>query len=217
MTYTIPETIKEPFQQPPVGTLVVKVLEGREAMLFGGQKYGISFDVEVTEPDAAAGITDQVDFALGTNEDPGSLEERVKPETFTARGGRLERFCNAAGVDVRGQNLEVVLSEMKDRTLKGRTIAKKEPKVFEFGKRKGQENPYAGRYNIEWTQWMRADEGGDPTVQTTIAALMAAENNGSAGDRPQIPLPASGVPRMPSPPPPPAPSLRAPMPRTDRR
>lgn len=211
MSYVIPETIKEPNQQPPIGTLLVKVLEGRETMLFGGQKYGIQFDVELVEPADAAGITDKVDFALGTNEDPGTLEERVKPETFTARAGRLERFCNAAGVDIRGQNLEVVLSDMKDRTLGGRTIAKKEPKVFEFGKRKGQENPYAGRYNVEWTQWMRADET-TPAIQTTIAALLAADNNGTGGQAPRV-APQATV--SAPPPPPPSPSAR-PMPRTSR-
>lgn len=208
MEYVIPDTIKEPNQQPPVGTFLVKVLEGREAMLFGGQKYGIQFDVELLEPAEASGITDKVDFALGTNDDPGSLEERVKPETFAARGGRFERFCNAAGVDVRGQNLEVVLSNMKDHTLGGRTIAKKEPMVFEFGKKKGQNNPYGGRYNIEWTQWLRADET-TPVIQTTIGALMAAENNGTAGAQPRMAAPAAG---LQSPPPPPAPSARAPMP-----
>lgn len=214
MEYKIPDTIKEPFQSPPIGTLLVRVLEGRETMLFGGQKYGIQFDVEVTEPDTVAGITDKVDFALGTNDDPGSLEERVKPETFTARAGRFERFCNAAGVDIRGANLEVVLSDMKDRTLGGRTIAKKEPSIYQFGKNKGQTNPYAGRYNVEWTQWMRADET-TPAIQTTVSALMAAENNGTAGNAPR-PSGFTGQSPSASPPPPPAPSARAPMPPRGR-
>ena len=211
MEYRIPDTIKEPNQQPPVGTFLLKVLEGREAMLYGGQKYGIQFDVEILEPAEAAGITDKVDFALGTNDDPGSLEERVKPETFTARGGRLERFCVSAGVDLRGQNLEVALSNMKDQQLGGRTNAKKEPLVFEFGKKKGQTNPYGGRYNIEWVQWMRADET-TPVIQTTIAALLAAENNGTGGVQPR-PAAQTG---LQSPPPPPAPSARAPMPQRGR-
>ena len=206
----VPDVIKEPFQSPPIGTLLVKVTEGREAMLYGGQKYGIEFDVECTEPDEAGGITDTVQFAIGTNDDPGTLEEGVKAETFTARAGRLEKFVNAAGMDMRGQKLAVVLSDMKDRTLIGRTIAKKEPRIFEYGKKKGQENPYAGKYRVEWTQWLRADEG-TPTIQTTVAKLMAAENNGTGG---AVPRPASAP--AGSPPPPPAPSARAPMPPRSR-
>lgn len=213
MSYTIPDTIKEPFQSPPIGLLRARIVEAKEAMLYGGQKYGLQVDVEVTEPADGAGITDTVDFALGTNDDPGSLEERVKPETFAARAGRFERFCNAAGVDIRGQNLEVVLSELRDRTLLGRTVAKKEPKVFEFGKKKGQDNPYAGRYNVEWTQWMRNDDG-QPSIQTTVAKLMAAENNGTAG---VAPMPQPQPAGLQSPPPPAAPSARAPMPRAGNR
>lgn len=209
--YRLPETIKEPFQSPPIGTLMVRVVEGREAMLYGGKKYGIQFDVECTEPADASGITDKVDFAIGTNDDPGTLEERVKPETFAARGGRFMRFCEAAGVDVRGASLEVVLSDMRDRQVGGRTIAKKEPTVFEFGAKKGQTNPYGGRYNVEWTQWMRADET-TPAIQTTVAKLMAAENNGTAGNAPRV----ASQPTLQAPPPPPAPTPRASMPPRGR-
>jgi len=134
------------------------------------------------------------------------------------RDGRFVKFGEGAGVDVRGQDLEVSLSDMKDRVLKGRTTAEKEAKVFSYGARKGQANEkYQGRYNLNWAQWMDKDSGPAPVLQTTTRKLQEADeasgSNGSGGARPM----AHAGTTAPAPPPPPSPSARAPMPRTGQR
>lgn len=215
MSLVIPETIKEPFEQLPIGVMAVRVKDAHQDMI-GQQspKWGIVATIEVTEPEDYAGTEDTVNFMIGTDDDPGDLESQVKPETFTARAGRFEKFCNATLLEIRGAALEIVLSDLKDRTLKGRTTASKEPVTFQFGARKGQANPYAGRYRVNWTQWMRSDEGPAPNIQTTVREIEAKENNGPAGERPLF---AAGAPTplsaMAAPPPPPSPAARAPMPR----
>lgn len=213
--YTIPETIKESggdfFES--IGVFLVHVDDLHENMIGkDNPKYGITADLSIVEPADIAGQTAQVNFFIGTNDDPGDLENRVKPETFAERAGRLDKFCTAAGVSIRGQNLEVALSDMKGRVLKGRTTAEKEPKVFQFGARKGQTNEnYQGRYNLNWAQFMKAEEGPPPCITTTRRKLQEADNNGSGGLKPAMQAaPAAHS----APPPPPAPSSRAPMPRT---
>ena len=216
MSLTIPDSIKEPFEQLPIGVLVSRITDAKQTMI--GQdspKWGIAVDLEGTEPEEFAGHQDTVNFIIGTDEDPGDLQNQVKPETFQAKGGRFERFANAAGLEIRGVPLELVLSDLKDHTVKGRTTASKDPAVFQFGTKKGQANPYAGRYRSRWSQWMRADEGPAPNVQTTLRELEAKENDGSGGQRPLTPgvLPGQmALPGMTSPPPPPSPPSRAPMP-----
>ena len=216
--FTVPTDIKEAggdfFES--VGVFLVHVENMYENMIGKDKpKYGITADLSIVEPADIAGQTANVNFFIGTDDDPGDLTNRVKPETFAARAGRLLKFCDAAGVDIRGANLEVALSDMKDRTLKGRTTAEKEPKVFQYGARKGQANEnYAGRYNLNWQQWMKADEGPSPIITTTRRKLQEAEQNGSGGVQPtaQAPRPAAAM----APPPPPAPGARAAMPRTGR-
>lgn len=215
MSLTIPDSIKEPFEQKPIGVLAVRISDAKQAMI--GQdnpRWGLAVDLEVTAPEDYAGVQDTVNFIIGTDEDPGDLTNQVKPETFKAKGGRFERFANAAKQEIRGVALEIALSDLKDRVLKGRTTASKEPPIFQYGTKKGQVNPYAGRYRVQWSQWMRADEGPEPNVQTTVRDLEAKENDGSGGARPlsgvlpgHMPLPG-----LTPPPPPPSPSPRAPMP-----
>lgn len=216
MEFVIPENTKSAFTHLPIGTLAVRVTDVREDMI-GNESptYGIVADLEVTEPDEAAGMTSKVTFFIGTKDDRGSLEERVKPETFAARGGKFLEFCDKAGVsNTRGGNLEVVLSELRDRTLKGRTIAKKNPTTYQFGAKKGQPHAAPGRYNVEWSMWMSNEEGPQPSIQTTVAQLEASENNGSAG-QPHAAAPVHA--QVSAPPPPPAPGARTAMPRTGSR
>ena len=215
MSYTIPSEIQAAggdfFES--VGVFLVHVDRMYENMI--GQKspkYGITADISIVEPADIAGQTANVNFFIGTDDDPGDLTNRVKPETFAARAGRLDKFCTAAGVDIRGANLEVALSDMQDRTLKGRTTAEKEPKVFQFGARKGQANEnYMGRYNLNWTQWMKQDEGPAPVITTTRRKLQEADSNGSGGVAPGIQAPRPQA-TLTAPPPPPSPASRAPMP-----
>jgi hypothetical protein len=215
----IPDVIKEPFEQLPIGVMACRVTEAHQDMI-GQQnpKWGIVVNIEVTEPEDFAGTTDTVNFMIGTDEDPGDLQNQVTSATFTARAGRFERFCNAAMLEIRGAALEVALSDLKDRSLKGRTTASKEPVTFQFGARKGQANPFAGRYRVNWTQWMRHDEGPQPNIQTTVREIEAKENDGGAGQRPLFATgPAQvGFQATAAPPPPPSPGSRAPMPRVDR-
>ena len=214
MSYTIPSEIQAAggdfFES--VGVFLVHVDRMYENMIGKDKpKYGITADLSIVEPADIAGQTANVNFFIGTDDDPGDLTNRVKPETFAARAGRLDKFCTAAGVDIRGANLEVALSDMQDRTLKGRTTAEKEPKVFQFGARKGQANEnYMGRYNLNWTQWMKQDEGPAPVITTTRRKLAEADSNGSGGVQPGIQAPRPST--MTAPPPPPSPASRAPMP-----
>lgn len=213
MSYTIPTGIQESsgggfFNS--VGVFAVHVDKMHERMIGEPGKYGITADLTIVEPGEVAGQTASVNFFLGTDADPGTLEERVQPETFVSRAGRLKAFCAAAGVDIEGQDLEVTLSDMQDRVLKGRTTAEKEPKTFLYGKRKGQVNEkYQGRYNLNWAQWMKRDEGPACIVQTTTAKLREADEarvggNGAAGQ----PTAGSTGTSAPPPPPPPSPSGR---------
>ena len=110
MSFMIPQEIKEPGGQffGGVGVFVVHVDRLYENMI--GQenpKYGITADLTLIEPGDCSGQTTSLNFFIGTNDDPGTLEGRVKPETFAERAGRLVKFCEAAGVDIRGQDLEV--------------------------------------------------------------------------------------------------------------
>jgi len=214
----IPDQIKEPFEQLPIGVMACRVTGAHEDMI-GQQnpKWGISVSVEVTAPEDYAGVEDTFNFIIGTDEDPGDLTNQVTPATFTARAGRFERFCNAALLEIRGGDLAVALSDLKDRTLKGRTTASKEPPVFQFGNKKGQANPFAGRYRVRWTQWMRHDEGPQPNIQTTVREIEAKENDGGAGGKATFAVTGpTTLGQHPTPPPPPSPSSRAPMPRIDR-
>ena len=214
--FVIPETIVEMGDQrfDLVGITVLKVERAYENMVGrDNPKYAISLDLTVVEPAEYAGQEASHNFILGTKDDPGSLEARVKPETFASWGGaRFEKFALAAGVPIRGQNLEVVLSELKDRSVKARTTAAIEPAVYQFGAKKGQKNDYAGRYNLEWSQWMGVTDGPAPSITTTLRELRAKENNGTAGQQPSA-APATA---HAAPPPPPSPAARAPMPPRGR-
>lgn len=208
----IPQDIKEPFSHLPIGTLEFTITEAHADMIGADNpKYGVRVALDVTGPDDAIGGSEDAMFMFGTDEDPGTLEGGVKAETFTAKGGRFLKFCEAAGVDIRGQQVAVVLSDLKGRSLKGRTTAQKEPAIVQWGKNKGQANPYVGRYRVRTQQWYSTSEGPPLGVQTTVRELEAKEGNGSAGASPQL------VTTHAAPPPPPAsPSTRAPLPRMGR-
>lgn len=207
----IPQDIKEPFTHLSIGTLEFHIEEAHVDMIGNDNpKYGVRVSLEVAGPDEALGGKEEAMFMFGTDEDPGTLDGGVKPETFTAKGGRFLKFCEAAGLDIRGQKLEVVCSDLKGRSLKGRTVANKEQTIIQWGAKKGQANPYAGRYRVRTQQWYSQAEGPALNVQTTVRELEAKENNGTAGA--SAPLATTHG----APPPPAAPSTRAPLPRMGR-
>lgn len=203
----IPHDVKEPFSHLPIGTLEFRV-DSATVDMIGNEhpKYGVRVSLDVSGPDDAVGGSEDAVFLFGTDEDPGTLEQGVKAETFTAKGGRFLKFCEAAGLNIRGQNLEVVCSDLKGRTLKGRTVATKEPAIIQWGAKKGQPNTFAGRYRVRTAQWYSQADGPALGIQATVRELEAKENNGSAGIAPLTT--AHGAP-----PPPSAPSSRAPLPR----
>ena len=221
MSFEVPSSIKESFEHPPVGVLLCRVAEVGGVMLGKeAQRYAIAVGLEIVEPNDYAGAQFTVNFFLGTDEDPGSIENGVRPETFSKRGTRFHKLTQATGVDIRGMKSDIMFSELKGRLLKARTTADREPAVFGFGARKGQRNEYAGRWRAEWSQWMSANEGPSPEVRTTIAELMAkdeatatvAAGNGGATTAGFAPNSTLGT----APPPPPSPGS-APMPRVSGR
>jgi len=210
MSLQLPEQIKEPFSPLPIGVLKMRIEDAIRDMIGNeNPKFGVRVALEVEEPLDAEGLSEETVFIFGTDEDPGTLEGGVKPETYTAKAGRFAMFCDAAGVEARGKNLDVVLSDLKDHRIKSRTTATKEPAVVQWGKNKGQANPYAGRYRVRTAQWYSANEGPAYGIQTTVRELEAKDNNGggTAASSPSLTTAQA-------PPPPAAPSPRAAFPRT---
>lgn len=177
MAKVFPENIKQPFEQLPIGVLQFAVVEAMENMIGKEDaKYGVQVSLACVAPPEAAGLTHSENFIFGTDEDPGDMQNGVTLETFEARAGRFDQFCQKAGdpgIDIRGADITQVCSMLKDQQIKGVTEASKEPAFVQWGKKKGQANPYAGRWRVN-VRWMALEEGGEPKITGTVADLEAA-------------------------------------------
>lgn len=182
MPKVFPEVIKPSFEQPPLGTIVWQIMEAYENMIGrDSPKYGISVELEGIEPPEAVGVAHTENFIFGVlddrtlPDDPGDLENGVSEETFTARGGRFDTFCQKVDVDIRGGDLLAICQEIKDRSVKSRNEGQKQPAIISWGANRGQPNPNFGRYNVR-LRWLHISEGGVPEVTGTVADLEAAES-----------------------------------------
>lgn len=174
MPKVFPEYIKQPFEQPPLGTLVWQIMDAYENLI--GQdnpKYGVSVELEATEPPDAVGVAHTENFIFGTDDDPGDMENGVIDETFTARAGRFDAFCQKADVDIHGKDIATVCQEIRDRNVKSHNEARQQPPILNWGANRGQPNPNAGRWNVR-PRWLHINEGAVPEITGTVAELEAA-------------------------------------------
>lgn len=158
----IPENIREPFEQPPAGTLIFKVTEAKMDEIGANKTFAIQADLEVVEPAEAQGIQWTNTFFIGTPEDPSAKD----PSTLERRLGRFEKFCNKAGiVNIRKGKLSVVCSDLKQRKVKGFVSHVAEPE-WKKNPQTGQmeKNQYFGRTRAQVNTWFSTDEGGTPLV-----------------------------------------------------
>lgn len=229
---TFPENIKQPFTQLPLGTLQFVIVDAVENMIGKEDaKYGVQVSCACVAPPEAVGVTHSENFIFGTDDDPGDMQNGVALETFEARAGRFDQFCQKAGeqgVDIRGADIVQVCAALKDQQIKAITEATREPAFVQWGKKKGQANPYAGRWKVG-VRWMALEEGGEPKITGTTDELEAA-NPAPAPSAPApapvgraaapmppaqrtAPAPAAPAPRPTAPAPAPAPRAAAPAPR----
>lgn len=174
MPKVFPEVIKQPFEQPPLGTLVWQIMDAYENMIgMDNPKYGVSVELEATEPVDAVGVAHTENFPFGIDDDPGDLENGVSDETFAARAGRFDTFCQKCDVDIRNKGIDVTCQEIRDRNVKSNNEARQQPQILNWGPNRGQPNPNAGRWNVR-PRWLHISEGGVPEIKGTVADLEAA-------------------------------------------
>lgn len=217
MGKVFPANIKQPFEKLPLGILQWVILDAMENMI-GKENpvYGVQVVLESVAPPEAAGLKHTENFMFGTEQDPGDLQNGVSAETFEARAGRFDQFCQKAGeqgIDIRDAAIDQVCAALKDQQIKSNNVADKEPAFHQWGKKKGQPNQYAGTYRVT-PKWLALDEGGEPAVTGTVADLEAANPPAAA---PPAPAPV-GRAAAPMPPAqrgavPAAPAASAPAPR----
>lgn len=217
MAKVFPENIKQPFEKLPLGIMQWNITDAMENMI-GKENpvYGVQVVLTAVAPSEAAGVTHTENFMFGNDEDPGDLQNGVSLETFEARAGRFDQFCQKAGeqgIDIRGVDIGQVCAALKDQQIKSNNEASKEPAFHQWGKKKGQPNQYAGQYRVT-PRWLALEEGGEPRITGTVAELEAA----SPAQAPSTPAPAPvGRAAAPMPPAqrgaaPAAPANRAPAP-----
>lgn len=235
MAKVFPENIKQPFEKLPLGILQWSITDAMENMI-GKENpvYGVQVVLTAVAPSEAAGVTHTENFMFGNDEDPGDLQNGVSLETFEARAGRFDQFCQKAGeqgIDIRGVDIGQVCAALKDQQIKSNNEASKEPAFHQWGKKKGQPNQYAGTYRVT-PRWLALEEGGEPKITGTVAELEAASPaQTTAGPAPapvgraSAPMPpaqrgaapAAPANRAPAPAPSPAPRAAAPAPAPARR
>lgn len=228
MPRVFPSAINAPFTQLPLGILEWTISQAYENMVGrDNPKYGVSVDLVVTAPEDAVGLKHTENFVFGTEDDPGDMQNGVTEETFTKRGGRFDEFCQKVGtqgVDIREKAIDQVCAELKDQAIKSINEAKKEPTLVAWGKNKGQQNPYAGKYRVN-PRWMAIDEIGEAVITGNVADLEAADPAPALAPAPRaaaapappatrgaapapamraVPAAAAAAPRAAAPPPPPA-------------
>lgn len=189
MAKVFPENIKQPFEKLPLGVLQWSIVDAMENMI-GKENpvYGVQVVLSCIAPPEAVGVTHTENFMFGTEEDPGDLQNGVSLETFEARAGRFDQFCQKAGeqgIDIRGVDITQVCAALKDQQIKSNNEASKEPAFHQWGKKKGQPNQYAGTYRVT-PRWLALEEGGEPKITGTVAELEAA----SPAQAPAAPAPA---------------------------
>lgn len=172
-----PENIKQPFEKLPLGVMQWSITDAMENMI-GKENpvYGVQVVLTSVAPPEAQGLTHTENFLFGTEDDPGDLQNGVTAETFEARAGRFDQFCQKAGeqgIDIRGVEIGQVCAALKDQQIKSHNEATKEPAFHQWGKKKGQPNQYAGTYRVQ-PRWLALEEGGEPKITGTVADLEAA-------------------------------------------
>jgi hypothetical protein len=194
MAKVFPGTIKQPFEQLPLGVLQWEIADAMENLIGNDNpKYGVQVSLAVVAPEEAAGLTHTENFIFGTDEDPGDLQNGVAEETFEKRAGRFDQFCQKAGeqgIDIRGQAIDQVCAMLKGQQIKSINEAKREPAFIQWGQKKGQANPYAGRYRVN-PRWLALEEGGEVKITGNVADLEAADaSQGAAPAAAPAPAPA---------------------------
>lgn len=204
MAKVFPDNIKQPFESLPLGILQWEISDAVENMIGkDNPKYGIQVSLTAIAPEEAVGVTHTENFVFGREDDPGDLQNGVSAETFEASAGRFDQFCQKAGdqgVDIRGQAIDQVCATLKGLQIKSNNEAKKEPQFVAWGKKKGEVNPYAGRYRVN-PRWLALEEGGDPRITGTVSDLEAADQAAGVG-APGLPPAAPPVQRAAAPMPP---------------
>lgn len=149
MGRTAPVGIKDPGVLVPAGMLLLQIDELVEGTMGDDQKLVYQASGVVLEPEGAAGTPWKETFWIGTDEDPDGQNEA----TWVARAGRLKIFCAKVGVEMEGQDMDVVCSEVVGQRVMARSTHSIEPNM-----KKGQPNQYAGRIRQGFAAWFTEGE-----------------------------------------------------------
>jgi len=193
--FTIPDDIREPFEQLPPGMILFEIGQMVETNVTGKEDdpcFGLAMDVIAVEPPEVAGLTRTEKFFWGIRaSDQRVLNGRAKAdpwaennETLQATMGRFKLFVEAVGLECKG-NSEALYAALKGRKVIGHVVHKAgRPK-------EGQDRPMSFA-NVD--RWLPENSGIKLYVSEVSEETAAPAKGGNGAAQQAAPAPAPAPP-----------------------